>query len=84
MPRGERTGIVGVDMAQARNDRDMRVLRGVKWIFFTLGAIAALLFLLEPDFHAHPQLVLLAGTGLFATLMLHWLSAILGPPPGSK
>jgi hypothetical protein len=59
----------------------MRVLTGVKWIFFTLGAAALGLFLLEPDIHAHPQLLLLGGTGLLGTLTLHGLSGVLGPGP---
>ena len=58
---------------------ETRVLLGVKRIFFTLGFVSLVLFLLDPDFHAHPQLVLLAGTGLLGTLTLHGLSSILGP-----
>ncbi|MCX4240896.1 hypothetical protein [Paraliomyxa miuraensis] len=58
---------------------EIRVLTGVKWIFFALGSVALVLFLLDPDIGAHPQLVLLAGTGLLGTLTLHGLSGILGP-----
>lgn len=57
------------------------MLTGVKWIFFALGVVSLALFALEPDLHAHPQLVLLGGTGLLGTLMLHGLSAVLGPGP---
>jgi hypothetical protein len=69
-------------MPEARG-QELRVLTGVKWIFLALGAGSLALFLLEPDLHAHPQLVLLAGTGLLGALMLHGLSGILGPTKGS-
>jgi hypothetical protein len=61
--------------------KDLRVLTGVKWIFFTMGAVSLALFALEPDIHAHPQLLLLGCTGLLGTLTLHGLSAVLGPGP---
>ena len=66
-------------MAEPRSDRDLRVLTGVKWIFFTMGAISLGLFALEPDIHANPQLLLLGCTGLLGTLTLHGLSVVLGP-----
>lgn len=66
-------------MARTRGGHETRVLTTVKWIFFTLGAVALVLFLLDPDLRAHPQLVLLAGTGLLGTLTLHGLSGILRP-----
>jgi hypothetical protein len=72
--------MVVVDMPEARG-QETRILTGVKWIFFTLGAVSLGLFLLEPDLHAHPQLVLVATTGLFGTLLLHALSGVLGSGP---
>lgn len=68
-------------MPQPRTGQDLRVLTSVKWIFLVLGAGSLGLFLLEPDVHAHPQLVLLGGTGLLGALMLHGLSRVLGPGP---
>ncbi len=72
--------MVVVVMSEARG-QETRVLTGVKWIFFTLGVVSAGLFLLEPDLHAHPQLVLVGATGLFGALLLHALSSVLGPGP---
>ncbi len=57
------------------------MLTYVKWIFFAMGVVSLVLFALEPDVHAHPELVLLGGTGLVGALMLHGLSAVLGPGP---
>jgi hypothetical protein len=68
-------------MPQPRSDRDLRVLTGVKWIFFAMGIVSLGLFALEPDIHQHPQLVLLGCTGLLGTLTLHGLSVVLGPGP---
>lgn len=76
-----RPGIVMVAMPQPRTSKDLRVLTGVKWIFFTMGAVSLALFALEPDIHVHPQLLLLGCTGLLGALMLHGLSAVLGPGP---
>ncbi len=61
--------------------QETRVLTVVKWIFIALGAASLAVFLLEPDIHAHPQLVLMAGMGLTGSLILHALSGILGPTP---
>jgi hypothetical protein len=68
-------------MHQPRSGQDLRVLTGVKRIFFVLGVGSLGLFSLEPDFHAHPQLVLLGCTALLGTLTLHGLSRVLGPGP---
>ena len=68
-------------MPERRTTKDMRVLTGVKWIFFAMGAVSMILFALEPDIHAHPQLLLLGCTGLLGTLTLHGLSVVLGPGP---
>ncbi|MEM9452678.1 MAG: hypothetical protein AAGF11_00770 [Myxococcota bacterium] len=38
-------------------------------------------FLMDPDIHAHPQLVLLAGTGLLGSILLGALAGLLGPSP---
>lgn len=76
-----RPGIVVGAMPQPRTTKDLRVLTSVKWIFFTMGAVSLALFALEPDIHVHPQLLLLGCTGLLGALMLHGLSAVLGPGP---
>jgi hypothetical protein len=68
-------------MPQPRSGHDLRVLTGVKWIFFALGVLSIGLFLLEPDIRQNPQLLLLGGTGLVGTLTLHGLSRVLGPGP---
>lgn len=65
-------------MAEAAG-QETRVLTGLKWIFFAIGLSCLLLFLLEPDIHAHPELVLLAGTGLLGALILRALGNLLGP-----
>jgi hypothetical protein len=67
-------------MAEARG-HETRVLSGLKWIFFSMGLVALVLFLMEPDIHAHPQLVLLAGTGLLGAVTLRALIGLLGPSP---
>jgi hypothetical protein len=69
-------------MPEARG-QETRILSGVKWIFFALGVVSLGLFLLEPDLHAHPQLVLVATTGLLGTLLLHGLTSVLGSGPRS-
>ncbi|MCA9705421.1 MAG: hypothetical protein KDK70_06220 [Myxococcales bacterium] len=58
--------------------QETRVLNGLKWIFLSMGLVALVAFVLEPDVHAHPQLVLLAGTGLLGALTLRALSGLLG------
>jgi len=60
-------------------DGETRVLEGLQWIFFALGLSSLVLFLFEPDIHAHPQLVLLAGTGLLGSLILRALVGLFGP-----
>ncbi len=54
------------------------VLRRVSWIFAGLGGLSAGLFALEPDIHAHPQLVLLGATGLVGTVVLRVLARLFG------
>ena len=68
----------GLQMGQDMN-KETRVLRVVKWIFLALGLGALIMFVLDPDIRAHPELVLLAGTGLTGALILHALIGILGP-----
>ena len=68
-------------MPERRTTKDMRVLTGVKWIFFAMGSVSLALFALDPDIHAYPQLLLLGFTGLLGTLTLHGLSVVLGPGP---
>ncbi len=58
------------------------MLTGVRWIFFAIGLGSLVLFVLDPDIHAHPQLVLLAGTGLLGALTLWGLAGLLGPSTG--
>ena len=67
-------------MAEAMG-RETRVLNGLKWIFFSMGLVALVLFLIDPDIHAHPQLVLLAGTGLLGSLTLRALVGLFEPSP---
>lgn len=55
------------------------VLNGLKWVFFSLGLGSLVLFAFEPDIHAHPELVLMGGTGLLGALSLRGLIAIMGP-----
>lgn len=66
-------------MREAGKIHETGVLNGLKWVFFTLGLGALVLFLLDPDIHAHPELVLLAGTGLLGSLSLRALGSIMGP-----
>lgn len=61
--------------------QETRVLTGVKWIFFSIGLGSLVAFLMDPDIHAHPQLVLLAGTGLLGSILLGALADLLGPSP---
>jgi hypothetical protein len=65
----------------SRGHQDLRVLDAVKWIFLAMGLVAAGLFALAPDPRAHPQLLLLGGTGLLGALMLHGLGRVLGSGP---
>ena len=60
---------------------DTHVLRRVSWIFFGLGALGLLLFLRDPDIHAQPQFILIAGTGLLGTVTLRVLAFLLREPP---
>lgn len=60
---------------------DTRLLTRVSWIFFGLGTLGLLLFIRSPDIHAHPQLVLIAGTGLLGTVSLRVLAYLLREPP---
>ena len=66
-------------MAVGRNGKETGVLTGLSWIFLVLGLVSAILFILDPDIHAHPELVLLGGTGLFGAFSLRALSGIMGP-----
>jgi hypothetical protein len=68
-------------MPQPRTDYDLRVLTGVKWLFFEFVVVSIALFLFEPDFREHPQLLLLASTGLVGTLTLYGLSRVLRRGP---
>lgn len=61
--------------------QETRVLNGIRWIFLSMGVLALVLFLMDPDIHAHPQLVLLAGTGLLGALTLRALGSLLGASP---
>lgn len=58
--------------------KETLVLRRVSWIFAGLGLACTGLFALEPDIHAHPQLVLLGVTGLVGTLVLRGLARVFG------
>lgn len=62
-----------------RLDHETGILTGLKWVFFALGAICLVLFAFDPDIHAHPELVLLGGTGLLGSLSLKVLGVMLGP-----
>lgn len=61
--------------------QETRVLNTVKWIFFSIGLVALVLFVIDPDIHAHPQLLLLAGTGLLGSVSLRALIGLFGPSP---
>lgn len=61
--------------------QETRVLHGLKWIFFSMGLVSLVVFLMDPDIHAHPQLVLLAGTGLLGSVSLRALIGLFGPSP---
>lgn len=71
-------------MSDVDDGNETRVLDGLKWIFFALGLGSMLMFLLEPDIHAHPELVLLGGTGLLGALSLRALAAVLRPTPDTE
>lgn len=81
MPGAARPGMVLSAMPQPRTDHDLRVLTGVKWLFFEFVVVSIALFLLEPDIREHPQVLLLAGTGLVVTLTLYGLSRVLRRGP---
>ncbi|MEM6989703.1 MAG: hypothetical protein AAF721_04380 [Myxococcota bacterium] len=60
---------------------DTRILSRLSWVFGGLGALGLLLFVCNPDIHAHPQFVLIAGTGLLGTVSLRALAHLLREPP---
>ena len=60
---------------------DSFVLVRVSWVMLGLGAIAAVLFSMEPDVRTHPGLLLLGITGLVGTGVLRLLAHLLGTPP---
>lgn len=66
-------------MHDGPNDPETKILHILQWVFFVLGLGAALGFLWEPDIHAHPELVLLGGTGLLGSLSLRVLRGMLRP-----
>lgn len=60
---------------------DSFVLVRVSWVMLGLGAIAAVLFSMEPDVRTHPGLLLLGITGLVGTGVLRLLAHLLRTPP---
>lgn len=79
MPHGHAPGMV-LGMMEAEG-KETRVLNGLKWIFLSMGLVSLVLFLMDPDIHAHPQLVLLAGTGLLGAVTLRGLIGLFTPSP---
>lgn len=64
-------------MRETSQPRETTVLRTLQWVFFGLGLACTVLFALDPDIHAHPQFVLLGGTGLLGALSLRVLRTLL-------
>lgn len=79
LPCDRRPGMVVGSMSGGHKLHETGVLNGLKWVFLALGLISVLLFALEPDIHAHPELVLMGFTGLLGALSLRALSGIMGP-----